>query len=248
MFSLFILIFGTCIVNTPFCPSRKQIRRPDPNDIWNVGTTYEIAWNGQYNTFVTAGTIDVYLRSLSDPTNDPFKIFTGILASQEAVDYLVPNKTTGRYEIVIMPKDEAPLSGEDHSIPIIIKQNVADVVEPLSPRNPVLPSVPEQQPSWKLTVIIAGCVVGGALVIGLAIAAFIIHKRHNNPKKPRDMAGTDSHLSSTDMNLVASTFRDALGKPVEEEDFGVLIRSLSTHTHSLQLDKHDPSTATIVED
>ena len=250
IFGLVSLIFADCAVNTPFCPSSQpHDRQPEPNDTWQTNQTYPIAWNGQYNTFVTAKSVDIYLFSLKAPTNNPSKIFTAILASQEMVEFTVPNVTSGSYEVVIVAKDQQPSSGSDTSIPISIKQTFAKIdPQPLPPVDNVINNtLPMAQDNWRWPVIITASVVAGVLVLSLIAVAFYIHRRKQKPNKLGDVAGPDTSLDgSTDMDLVTNTFKNALGKSVEEEDFGVLIRSLDAH--SPQLDNHNPSSATIVDD
>ena len=251
MFGLISVVLADCAVNTPLCPTNQaHVQEPQPNDVWQTGQKYEITWNGQYNTFVTAGAVDIYLRSISDPTNSPLEIFAGILASQERVDYTVPfNTSTGRYEINIMPKGQPPTTSSDSSIPIIIKQNITDVVPPLPPTIINTSPPPQDQQSWKWPIIIAGGVVGGALLILLIIISWFVRQKYRKPSKLSAMAGPDSSSNfgtATDMDLVASTFKNALGKPVEDEDFGILIRSLEAHEP--EVNSHNPSMATIVDD
>ncbi len=240
MFGFITLITADCAVNTPFCPTnRAKTRQPEPNAIWQSGQTYEIAWNGQYNTFVTAGLVDIYLRSLSQPTNDPPRIFRGILAAQEAVDYFVPELTpTGRYELAITGYGQTPSTGPDNSVPLIIKQKPEDKVEsPIETPK----AIPNDKPvvdnsKWKTTAIIVGATVGSVLIVLLLGLAFYLLRRSRQPTKYRSTAGSGNLQHPTDMNLVASAFKTELGKPVEEEDFGVLIRSLENKQISLEKD------------
>eukprot|EP00834_Sanchytrium_tribonematis_P000122 NODE_3_length_80033_cov_0.932970.p38 type:complete len:247 gc:universal NODE_3_length_80033_cov_0.932970:39035-38295(-) len=242
---LLIAVMADCAVNTPFCPSTiLRQREPEPNSTWQSGNIYEIAWNGQYNTFVTAGSVDIYLRALLQSTNNPIRIFSGILASQERVDYMVPlNTSTGRYEIVIMPKDQQPLSGPDFSIPLVIKQKLTDTITEMPPT----PSDPVIEPninSWKIPVIVSASIVGCLAFIALLFIWHFWNKRRKKVLLRKHDVEQSFHGSSTDMGLIANTFKKELGRPIEDEDFGVLIRSLSS---KLEVNKDVPTNATILE-